>query len=178
MTGLADAVLGAAALAAIAALLYPPLARWTWPAATAAVAGWAALQSGVSAAAPLVLGVVLATALERGDAPARPGFNNIVARIATLAGAVIVALLVTVRVLVVDISNAVQPFAVMAIGLSAVFYMLTHGGPIEESRAARLALVTAAAGWAVAGHPGITVPLAVAAMVVVMALLPRWLRAA
>jgi len=175
---LPEALLAAAAVATIVALLYPPLARWAWPAAAAAMAVWAALASGISAGMPLFLGVVLATALDRGDAPARSAFNNVVARIAALAGAVLAALLVTSRVLLVDLVNGFQPFTLMAIGLAALFYMLAHGGPVEESRAARLALVTVAAGWAAAGHPGITVPLAVAALLLVMALVPRRMRAA
>ena len=178
MSRLPDALLAAAAVATIAALLYPPLARWAWPAAAAAVGVWAAIASGISAGAPLLLGVALATALDRGDAPARSAFNTVVARIAALAGAVLAALLVTVRVLFIDLVSGFQPFTLMAIGLAAVLYMLAHSGPVEESRAARLALVTAGAGWAAAGHPGFTVPVAVAALLTIMALVPRGLHAA
>ncbi|HEV1998547.1 MAG TPA: hypothetical protein VGR61_10510 [Candidatus Dormibacteraeota bacterium] len=170
---MSEGVLAAAAVAAIVALMYPPVARWAWAAAAIAVAAWAALESGLLGGAPLVAGVVVATAVERGDAPAAPGFSDMLARLAVLGGAILASVLMTVRVLVVDLVDGVQVLILLAVGSAAILYLLVHGGPVEEARAARLALVVAAAGWVAAGHPAAVVGLTAGGLLIVFALAPR-----
>ena len=168
-----ETVLVVAAAATAAALVYPPLARWAWAAAAFAVAAWMALESGLLAGLPLILGVVVATAMERADAPVVPGFNNMIARLAVLGGALLVSILVAVRVLVLDLVDGAQAFTLLALGAAALLYVLVHGGPVEESRASRLAIVVGAAGWIAAGHPGVVVPLATSGILVLLAVTPR-----
>ena len=170
-----EGVLAVGGAATVAALLYAPAARWAWALAAIAVGAWATLVSGPSTGAPLIIGVVAATVLERGDAPAIPGFNNMVARIAAAIGAVAAALLIAVRVLLLDLVDSVEAFGMIAIGLAAALYMLTHGGAVEEARAARLALVVAAAAWVAAGHPSAAVSLTAGGLLVLLALAPRGL---
>ncbi|MGI8610647.1 MAG: hypothetical protein ACR2MY_15725 [Candidatus Dormibacteria bacterium] len=165
-------VLGLAAAATAGALLYPPAARLAWAGAAIAVAGWAVTQS-VPAGVVLVASVAAATFFERGEAPAAPGFNSTMARLAALGGAAAASLVVTVRVLLVDLVDGAQTLTLVAVGLAAVFYLLVHAGFVEESRAARLALVVAASGWVAGNHPGIVVPLGAAALMILMAVAPR-----
>lgn len=175
---MSDAGLAAAAVATVVALVYAPVARWAWGAAAICLALWTALAVGLAEGAVLGLGAAAALAVESPLAPRVSGFNNLVGRLATLAAAVVASLVILVRVFLLDAVDSHQVLVLFAIGLAAVLYLLVRDGPAEESRAARVALLAAAAGWGAAGHAGLAVPLASAALIVVMALAPRRLEPA
>jgi hypothetical protein len=175
VSALTDLLVVFAASATIASLAYPPLARVEWGVAAAAIAAWALASVG-AAGGVLLAGVVVATVVERGGRPRTAGFNNLVARVGAAVGAAALAGLIGVRVFLVDVQESRQVLIVLAVGIAAILYILARDGAVEESRAGRLALVAAAAGWLVAGSTGtssVAVAVGAAGLAVAMALAPR-----
>ena len=160
------------ALAAVAlgwALLSPVAARWAWALAALLVAA-STLAGGTIAGLPVVVAVVAATVLEPAPAPPPRDFNILVGRLSALLIGVAGAVLLVIRVLQSDLTANFAVFLMALMAISAGVYMVLEGGRAEQSRAARLAVVLAAAAWAAGGHPGLAVPLTAALLLVLTSL--------
>jgi hypothetical protein len=96
------------------------------------------------------------------------------ARLVAVVAGVVGALVLAVRLLFTEPAQNPRLLILSAMVIAAVVHLLAHESPVEDSRAARLAVVVAAAAWAMGGHPGAAPALAAAAVLLAMAVAPRW----
>ena len=167
------ALLALAALAMVAALVFPASARWAWGAAAMLTAAWIAAGSGLAAGVTLLVTVLLATALEPPLRPAAHGFEDLVARLAAVVIGIAGAVLVVVRVLQSDLSTGLAEFLLVLMALAVAVHLMGRHERAEQARAVRLGIALATAGWVAGNHPGLAVPLTAGMLMLLTVLVAR-----